>query len=755
MAATTIASGSITIGGVTTNHQSVTPGASGAFYQLVVSPTTNVPYGVASVVIGGTTFSYAAGNIAMGALGNWGGAMISSVIGSGTTTGVVTLDKASYMPGTVSTNTASTSTAPLQNTVAFFGYGFVPTNAVTVNTPTGASFTPIRAPGNADANGAFFSTQALGDTPWSTSSTPTTAATYTATVTQTSGPANILSPSFGITAWIDTTSGGVTVQSACTGSYASSTTVDYTSCLQAKVHGFGATDTVTLTIGTASMVSHGTCGTTNGACTNSTGTTGGQVPDIAGGKQNVVATGSISGQAVTATGAVTYDPVVNFANGQTLSINTGGAGQTSVIRTGAGYGVHGLLANDAYQIVWNPIGGSITVGTFTATATGGIPIPGVQFTIPSDSSGIHIIDIQNTGSYAIFGATKAGQLTPTEAPFSSTYTTAFDDLLFKNVALLQAAPSVAIVGQPETVSGSGLAAGGAYVVSLSSSPSCITPASSPALATFTATGTGNVPIGTSITLADTPTTLETGTLMYLAMQTTAHYGTTCTPDAYAQFVLAASASLNMTSAPSGHSVTLNAHALNANGVYNIVFNYLQSPFSTTSFTGTTVGVIAPNSVGAGSATFNVPSGASAGTYTVQLTVSSQGTSGAPVGTGVLDTPLSLTVGSVSTTSCNTTTCMSASGSPSVTQIGANKAVQTTFINTSNAPVTAIVYAVVHNALGQTVSYSTATITANAGASATAYDVLFGLAPGTYTVSIFATSTSGTAISTTSTVTVTI
>ena len=32
--------------------------------------------------------------------------------------------------------------------------------------------------------------------------------------------------------------------------------------------------------------------------------------------------------------------------------------------------------------------------TFTSTATGGIPVPGVQITIPSDTSGLHIIDIQ-------------------------------------------------------------------------------------------------------------------------------------------------------------------------------------------------------------------------------------------------------------------------------------------------------------------------------------------------------------------------
>ena len=99
--------------------------------------------------------------------------------------------------------------------------------------------------------------------------------------------------------------------------------------------------------------------------------------------------------------------------------------------------------------------------------------------------------------------------------------------------------------------------------------------------------------------------------------------------------------------------------------------------------------------------------------------------------------------------------MTASGSSTQTNQGAYKGVSSTFTNNSNAPVTAFVYAVVHNALGQTVDISTATITASAGGSATAFNALFGLPPGTYSVTIFVTSSSGTAISGTSTVSVTI
>jgi hypothetical protein len=763
--AATIGANTITIGGVVSNHAAVTPGTTGTVYGLVVSPSTNVPYGLVSVVIGGVTFSYAAGNIASGAVTSgvvvtspnapWGGALISSIIGSASTTGVAAVSATSFAPG--STTVSLTSPAPQTSQIGFFGYGFVPGGsgggALTAPVPTGAQYSTALAikagnggtsgasgTGKPDSNGAFFATAVLGDTPWSSAATPTLAASYTETITQgATAPANILSPSFGITAWV---------------SAPTVATVDYTtSTEQITAHGFSATESVSLTIGGSAVVSGGTCTTTAfGTCT----TAAAKVPDIAGGAQSVAVTGSLSGVVVTTAAAVTYSPITDFTSGQTLSINSGGAGQTSVIRTGVGYGVHGLLANTAYNIVWNAISGSQIVGTFTSTATGGVPIPGTQFVVPSDSSGIHIVDIQTAaGSSAIFGSLVLGQTTPSEAPFSFTYTTGFGDLLFNNIALLQAAPSVDFIGQPETLSGSGLTAGGAYVIALGTSPTNVN-TNSPALGTFTATSSGNVPSGITITLADTATKLETGTVEYFSIQTTAHYGVNTMPDAYAQFVLAASAKLNMSSAPNGHPVVITAHGLNAGGaVYDIVFNYLQSSFVSTSYTGTTVGVIAPNSVGAGSATFNVPAGAAAGPSVIELVVSTAGTNGAPVGTAVLDTPLSLTVGSVSSTSCNTTSCVSASGTPTQTTVGAYTGVSTSFTNNSNAPVTGIVYAVVHNAIGQTVDISTATISAPAGGSTSAFNALFGLPPGTYSVTIFVTSTSGTAISTTSTATVTI
>jgi len=98
---------------------------------------------------------------------------------------------------------------------------------------------------------------------------------------------------------------------------------------------------------------------------------------------------------------------------------------------------------------------------------------------------------------------------------------------------------------------------------------------------------------------------------------------------------------------------------------------------------------------------------------------------------------------------------SGANAPNEQTVGANKAIIAAFTNNSNAQQTAVIYAVIHNAAGQTVAYTTATISPAAGATATGTLVLFGLAPGTYSATVFVTSTGGVAISSTSTVSVTI
>lgn len=127
----------------------------------------------------------------------------------------------------------------------------------------------------------------------------------------------------------------------------------------------------------------------------------------------------------------------------------------------------------------------------------------------------------------------------------------------------------------------------------------------------------------------------------------------------------------------------------------------------------------------------------------------------PICPSALTVPLTVTTSTGSGSGLGTGT-FTAVGAPTETTIGSNKAVQTTFTNNSGSSATAIVYAVVHNSAGQTVAYSTATLTnVPGGATATAYNVLIGLAPGTYSVTVFATSMNGSALSGTSTVTATI
>jgi hypothetical protein len=273
----------------------------------------------------GSTFSYANGNIASGAVSigqaistvgvnkniPWGGALISSIIGiSGASTGIASLDATNYKPGTAFTASTS-SPKPLQNQMGFFGYGFVtPTatcggnggGAIGITQPTGATYSagPTffagTGPGTAhsDCNGAFLATAGLGDTAWSSTATPTVASSYAPQVSQAANaPANVLSPNFGITAW----------------DKISASTVDYsTNTYNVVGHGFGPTDTLTVTVGGASMVTFGTCVVlSTGTCT----TANGQVPDLGAGPQNVVLAGSISGVSVTTTAGTTYDPRIN------------------------------------------------------------------------------------------------------------------------------------------------------------------------------------------------------------------------------------------------------------------------------------------------------------------------------------------------------------------------------------------------------------------------------------------------------------
>jgi len=133
----------------------------------------------------------------------------------------------------------------------------------------------------------------------------------------------------------------------------------------------------------------------------------------------------------------------------------------------------------------------------------------------------------------------------------------------------------------------------------------------------------------------------------------------------------------------------------------------------------------------------------------------------PLGTWSLEVFARTLAGTgASTTATVTVTTTHASNAytfttPSSCTLGTYNAVCVPVTNTQAAALTGIVFAVVHNAAGQTVAVATSTVPSLAGgASATAYVVL-SVPAGTYSVNVFVWSTTGNAISAPQTVSITV
>lgn len=87
------------------------------------------------------------------------------------------------------------------------------------------------------------------------------------------------------------------------------------------------------------------------------------------------------------------------------------------------------------------------------------------------------------------------------------------------------------------------------------------------------------------------------------------------------------------------------------------------------------------------------------------------------------------------------------GAPIVATVASQETVQVTFQNNLNVSVLGLVGVVVHNSQGQTIFLSASTtLVIPAGQSLTAYAVVFGIASGTYSTTIFAMTPNGVAIS---------
>jgi hypothetical protein len=95
------------------------------------------------------------------------------------------------------------------------------------------------------------------------------------------------------------------------------------------------------------------------------------------------------------------------------------------------------------------------------------------------------------------------------------------------------------------------------------------------------------------------------------------------------------------------------------------------------------------------------------------------------------------------------------GNPVYTQVGPYDVIEISYTNLCSGNVLGIVFAVVHNMLGQTVEISTGTLLLAPGANGTAFAVVFGSPDGEYSGTLFAASASGVALSTTITVAFTV
>lgn len=95
------------------------------------------------------------------------------------------------------------------------------------------------------------------------------------------------------------------------------------------------------------------------------------------------------------------------------------------------------------------------------------------------------------------------------------------------------------------------------------------------------------------------------------------------------------------------------------------------------------------------------------------------------------------------------------GQPSIVQLSGSPTGKTNYQNNLNVTELGIVFMVIHNSVGQTVYITTATASIASGANSTTYDVVYGVPSGSYTATFFAMLPSGTAMSTPTSVQITI
>ncbi len=440
-------------------------------------------------------------------------------------------------------------------------------------------------------------------------------------------------------------------------------------------------------------------------------------PNIAGGTYTVWINGTVPGDSVSTTVVVLPHVYSNAFAPTTASVGQNVILESGTTPTGLS-GIHGLMPNTVYNIT---LDGQV-VASFTSTASGQVPV-GVQFTVPTTPYGYHIIDIVSNGKSAIYGTQGSGQQ--------------YGNLQIWVSLQLMATPTVGNVGTVVTLSGSGLMPNTQYYVQVQNPVTGVYYT----YAKFTSTSSGAIPSGVSFTFPAMSINNPLGTKVPINIVSSSGV-----PVGQATFILQAAATLSNYTVTAGSTVTLYATGLTAGSVYNIAFNYRLTSSGVPQYT--VVGALAANSLGNGMATFTVPAGTAPGTYTIQL-VNGSGSSL----TAWLNIPPVLTVTSVPVTGLTATTLTP--GTPYQTTINGQPTVAISFVNTYSSQLTAIVFATVQNSAGQTVYITTATITPMSEQNVTAYLVLAGLPSGTYTVTLFAITPTGVAISPVATETVTV
>lgn len=477
----------------------------------------------------------------------------------------------------------------------------------------------------------------------------------------------------------------------------------------------------------------------------------GPAPEVAGGTYTLTITGTSTGN-VASIGVIVAPVVLGPAlsvpaqtPGHTVAFET----STTVNTPASTLGVHGLAANTLYSIMLDGPSG-VPLGTFTSTANGQVP-PGTEFTMPSGAAGVHYVDFELSGttSSALFGNeipngvgaaqylgyTQAG----TGLSTASTPVAAGLTIILAGTAALS--PNVGGPTVMTTISGSGLTPNYAYYV-LVTAP--LQDESDVSYASFTATASGTIPPGTTFAIPNLQTSFDEGqgTAVTLCVS---HTAVTTDCESTATFILQSTMTLSNSSAAAGSTLSVSAGGLIFNQPYVVVFNYGVNTQGT-AYTGTVVGALLGGSDGTASGQFTVPAATSAGAYTVELVQSPCVAFPACV---ALTSPPTLTVTAPPTTGLTTKT-FSPVGSATESVVSGQPTVSQGFTNTGSTTLSVYMWASVQNAAGQTVGVYLGSATVASGATTTIGAALFNLPSGTYTATVFLTTTSGIVVSTTST-----